>query len=51
MRGMAKTDRGDSIVLFLRCPDVDPMHSQKLDTVFAVSGSYLNNLAGQLAKS
>ena len=37
------------IQVFLRCPDVDPMHSPKIDIVFAVSrpSLYLNNLASQ----
>ena len=33
------------IPVFLGCPDVDPMHSQKLDIVAAFSSLYLNNLA------
>ena len=33
------------IPVFLGCPDVDPMHPQKLDIVAAVSSLYLNNLA------
>ena len=33
------------IPVFLGCPDVDPMHSQKLDKVSAVSSLCLNKLA------
>ena len=33
------------IPVFLRCPDVDPMHSQKVDIISAVCSLYLTNLA------